>query len=229
MAGPAPIPDDPIQQVTEAVRSVLDGERPRSPERKDSDRHVFVGTLLSVRQAEALPSGTRTVQVACGVVVTPLAQEMLKRRGITIQLGSPIGSRIKGGSSGEWGFVVDSDLGTVLALRRALVGDERPWSELPADLPSVVEWLVEATDRGAVWVTEEAALTVWKSCQVNGVRAATAAEPADIHRAAMTLGPNLLVIEPVGKSISWMKQLVSAFRRAGPPAIPEAVSVGGKP
>jgi hypothetical protein len=38
----------------------------------------------------------------------------------------------------------------------------------------------------------------------------------------------LLVIEPVGKSISWMKQLTSAFRMAGPPASPETLMAGGK-
>ena len=187
-----------------------------------------MGKLLSVRQAEALPPGTRTVQVACGVVITPLAQDLLKRQGITIRVGSQADTRKAGARSGEWGFAIESDLGTVSALRRALLDDDRPWSELPAELTTVTAWLVEATGRGAVWVTEEAALTVWKSCQVSGVRAAAATEPADVHRAARTLGPNLLVIEPVGKSISWMKQLASAFRMAGPPASPETLMAGGK-
>jgi hypothetical protein len=228
MAGPAPIPEDPIHQVSEAVQEVLKDLRPRSPARTESDCQVFVGKLLSVRQAESLPPGTRTVQVACDVVITPLAQDLLKLRGITIRIGTKANSR-EAASSGEWGFAIESGLGTVSALRRALLGDERPWSELPAELSNVGEWLVEAAGRGAVWVTDEGALTVWKSCQVSGVRAASAAEPADVHRAAITLGPNLLVIEPAGKSISWMKQLVSAFRMAGPPAIPETLTAGGKP
>lgn len=226
--GPAPIPDDPIHQVSEAVQSVLKNLRPRPPARKEPDCHVFVGKLLSGRQAEALPPGTRTVQVACGSVITPLAQDLLKRRGIAIRIGSKADSRGTGASSGEWGFAIESELGTVSALRRALLGDERPWSELPAELANVTEWLLEAAGRGAVWVTDEAALTVWKSCQVSGVRAASAAEPADVHRAAETLGPNLLVIEPAGKSISWMKQLASAFRMAGPPAIPDTLTAEGK-
>jgi hypothetical protein len=228
MAVSAPLPDDPIHQVSEAVESVLNDLRPRALTRKEPHCHVFVGKLLSVRQAEALPPGTRTVHVACGVVITPLAQDLLKRQGITIRVGGQADTRKADQRSGEWGFAIESDLGTVSALRRALLGDEHPWSELPAELSNVTEWLVEATGRGAVWVTERAALSVWKSCQVSGVRAAAATEPADVHRAAMTLGPNLLVIEPVGKSISWMKQLASAFRMAGPPASPEALMAGGK-
>jgi hypothetical protein len=225
---PASIPNDPIPHVSEAVESVLKDLRPRSPVRKDPGCHVFVGKLLSVRQTEALPPGTRSVQVDCSVVITPLAQDLLKRRGITIRVGSHAESRKTGGPSGEWGFAIESEQGTTAALRRALLDDLHPWSELPAELTNVTEWLVEAAGRGAVWVTDEAALTVWKSCQVNGVRAAAATEPAEVHRAARTLGPNLLVFEPAGKSISWMKQLTSAFRMAGPPASPETLMAGGK-
>jgi hypothetical protein len=228
MAGPAPTPDDPIHHVSEAVDSVLKDLRPRLPLRKRPDCQVFVGKLLSVRQAEALPPGTRTVQVACGAVITPLAQDLLKRWGITIRVGSQADARKAGASRGEWGFAIESDLGTVSALRRALLAEERPWSELPAELSNVMEWLLQATNRGAVWVTDEAAPTVWKSCQVPGVRAAAATEPGDVHRAARTLGPNLLVVEPLGKSISWMKQLASAFRMMGPPAIPETPMAGGE-
>jgi hypothetical protein len=228
MPDPAPLPADPIHQVSEAVESVLKDLRPRSPARKDPDCQAFMGKLLSVRHAEALSPGTRTVQVACGVVITPLAQDLLKRRAISIRVGTQAETRKAGARSGEWGFAIESDLGTVSALRQALLGGDQPWSELPAELAIVTAWLVAATDRGAVWVTEESALTVWKSCQVNGVRAAAATEATDVHRAAMSLGPNLLVIEPVGKSISWMKQLASAFRMAGPPAIPETLMAGGK-
>src|SRR5690348_16259881 len=81
MAGPAPVPKDPIHQVSEAVESVLKHLQPRSPARNDPDCHVFAGRLPSVRQTESLPQGTRTVQVAGGVVITPLADDLLKRRG----------------------------------------------------------------------------------------------------------------------------------------------------
>ncbi len=154
MAGPAPISDDPIHQVSEAVESVLKDLRPRSLARKDPDCQVLVGNLLSVRQVEALPPGTRAVQVGCGVVITPLAQDLLKRRGISIRVGSQADTRKSGAVSGEWGFAIESELGTVSALRRALLEDDRPWSELPAELATVAEWLLEATGRGAVWVTD---------------------------------------------------------------------------
>ena len=146
----AGLPDDPIHQVSEAVQSVLNRNRPRSPERKDADCHVFAGTLLSVRQAEALPPGTRAVQTASGVVITPLARDFLKRRGITIRVGNQADTRKAGAQSGEWGFAIESELGTVSALRRALLEDVRPWSEAAEELTTVTEWLVAATGRGAL-------------------------------------------------------------------------------
>jgi hypothetical protein len=78
-----------------------------------------------------------------------------------------------------------------------------------------------------MWITEQAALTVWKSCQLAGVRAAVAAEPTDVQHAVSTLGLNLLVIEPAGKSISFMKQLAKTFRNAGSPTIPDTLIAGG--
>src|SRR5438309_5391811 len=104
MTGLAPISDDPIHQVSEAVELVLNDLRPRALPRKDPACQVLVGNLLSVRQVEALPQGTRAVQVGCGVVVTPLAQELLKCRGISIRVGSQADTRKSGAISGEWGF-----------------------------------------------------------------------------------------------------------------------------
>ena len=46
------------------------------------------------------------------------------------------------------------------------------------------------------------------------------------RRAVASLGVNLLVVEPAGKSISWMKQLGTAFRLAGAPAVPQALADG---
>jgi hypothetical protein len=39
---------------------------------------------------------------------------------------------------------------------------------------------------------------------------------------------NLLVVEPAGKSISWMRQLAKAFRSAGAPRVPDFLLAGGQ-
>jgi hypothetical protein len=194
--------------------------------RREPDCQVFVDKLFSLRHAEALPRCTRVVQVAPATVITPMARDLLKLRGITIRLESLNEARSVS-LRGEWAFAITSDMGTVHALRRALLDDSRPWTELDPALERVAEWVIAGAGRGAMLITEEGALTVWRSCQVPGVRAASAVEPADVHHAVRSLGLNLLVIEPAGKSISWMKQLGNAFRHSGSPVIPDDLLPGG--
>jgi hypothetical protein len=220
---------DPIQKVDEAVRAVLAELQGTTRSRKEPDCQVFVDRLFSVRQAEALPPGTRVVQLGPATVVTPLARDLLKRRGITIRLGGA--GESLAAARGEWAFSIatGSELGMVSALRRALLADPRAWIEFEPSLDLVAKWLVDVKGRGAMFITSEAALAVWKSCRITGVRAASATEPSEVYRAIETLGINLLVIEPAGKSISWMKQLAGAFRFAGAPRAPEYLLAEDRP
>jgi len=219
---------DPIKNVDGAVRAVLAELKLKGPcrSRKESDRHVVVDRLFSLRHAEALPPGTRIVQLGPATVVTPLARDLLKRKGITIQLGG-LGESLNT-ARGEWAFSIAADselLGTVKALRRALLEDPGAWIEFEPSLDLLANWLVDGEGRGAMFFTSEMALAVWKSCQITGVRGATAAEPGEVYRAVQSLGMNLLVVEPAGKSISWLKQLAGAFRVTGAPRAPESLRV----
>jgi hypothetical protein len=150
---------------------------------------------------------------------------MLKRLGVTIRLGSSSHALLTS-ARGEWAFAIETDTGTTHALRRALLDAPQPWAELESSLECVIAWLLEGSGRGAMLITADAAVAVWKSCQVPGVRAASAVEPADVGRAVASLGVNLLVIEPAGKSISWMKQLGTTFRQLGAPAVPQILQTG---
>jgi hypothetical protein len=211
---------DPVRKVSAAVREVLAGFAGSPSIAREPAHQTFLEGLFSVRDVETLPPGTRSARIPAGTVVTPLAQERLNRRGIEI-------SRIAdedehAAASGEWAFAIsaESEVGTVMALRRSLLEGAGRWAELEPSIDRVTDWLSEKTGRGAMFVTFSAALTVWRACQVRGVRAASAGELADVHRAAVELGMNLLVIEPAGKSIHWMKQMGRAFQQTGAPRVP---------
>ncbi len=211
-----------LLDVDAAVRSVLSelfaasrviGSRSRQPD------EVFAGRLMSLRQAESLPRGLQDVRVAPGTVITPLAREFLKRRGIEIRLVSR--SEIERvGNPGEWGFVIETNSGLVDAFRRSLLDETGHWLELGATVDDATLWVSEAQTRGALVLTDEASVAVYRACQFVGVRAATAEDPQAAARAVRSLGVNLLVIEPAGKPISLLKQISSTFRRAGSPVAP---------
>lgn len=217
--------DDPIRLVDAAVRSVLVELRTASLPRPAVDEHVCLDRLFTLRHAEALPPGTRVLRIGPGTVVTPMARDLLRRQGITIHLGLP--ESLWSAAAGEWGFSIatGSEAGPIQALRRALVEDARSWLEVPSGLPSAAAWLLADTGRGVLLLTHEPEVVVWQACRVPGLRAASAHELADVHRAVRGLGINLLAIEPAGKSISWIKQLGLAFRQGGAPAAPEHLAV----
>ena len=221
---------DPIKEVDDAVRAVLAEWRGSPRFSQEPDCQIVLDKLFSLRHAEALPAGTRIVRLGPATVVTPLARDLLKRKGILIRLGGPGDSAAV--SQGEWGFLIAANvevLGTVQALRRALLEDPRVWIEIEHSLDCLASWLVDWKGRGAMLVTSEAALAVWQSCQISGVRAASAVDPGEVHRAVQSLGMNLLVVDPSGKSISWIKQLASAFRLTGAPRKLESLSREDRP
>lgn len=226
-AGPLPSPalapgsrsiaPDPIQAVNEAVRAVLAGIQGPSPGGSNGRAAdvVFADRLLSLRLAETLPPDVRSIKIAPGTVLTPMARDFLKRRGVTVRLASR--AEIAPAALGEWAFALGASNGQLLALQRAFLEDSRTWTELGPSLDELTSWIRGGEGRGAFLVSIDPALIVWRACQVPGVRAAFAAEPADARGAARSLGANLVVVDPTGKSISWIRQIALAFREAGAP------------
>jgi hypothetical protein len=207
-----------IAEVDAAVRSVLR----LGPESREARSNGFAGRLLALRHVELVAPGQHEICVAPGTVVTPLARDLLKRRGITLrQVAVEQGERVS--RIGEWGLAIDASAasGVVAALRRAL--SEEMWSELEPTSGSAARWVAEAAHRGALLLTAEASVAVWQACQVAGVRAAVADDPDAVARAVRHLGVNLLVVEPLGKSISWVRHLGATFRSAGAPVRPPGI------
>lgn len=206
-----------IAEVDAAVRSVLAAQG-----QTGGSEGMFVGRLFGRRHAEAVAAGTREVRVAPRTVVTPLARDLLKQRGIAIRHAAG-GASSRVVHAGEWAFANEgaAESGLVAALRRSLLDES--WIELEAPPGAAARWVAESPHRGALVVTDEASIAVWRACQVAGVRAATADDPDAVARAVRRLGVNLLVVEPPGKSISWIRQLGTTFRRAGAPARPEGI------
>jgi len=232
-AGPTPSPalapgsrsvaPDPILTVDAAVRAVLADFRvpTQGPANGRAADVVFADRLFSLRMAETLPPDVRSIKIAPGTVLTPLARDFLKRRGVAVRLAGL--AEIAPTARGEWAFALGARNGQLQALQRAFLEDARTWTELDPSLDELTAWIRDGEGRGTFLVTVDPALVVWRACQVPGVRAAFAAEPADARSASRSLGANLLVVDPTGKSISWIRQIALAFRGAGAPRFAEDV------
>lgn len=211
---------DLVAQVEAIVRRVLQEllAKPQQPQAAPalSSEH-FAGSLFAFRHAEALPPGTRELRLDPATVLTPLARDHLKRLGIAIRIVSG-GELALAGAALEWGLAVEPGFPLAHSLKRALLADRDTWFDLGHTVDQAAHWVAAAPHRAAVLITPEAALATYSACQVNGVRAATIADPDAILRAARSLAANLLVIEPANQSIHTIKHLCATYRRVGLPA-----------
>ncbi len=204
-------PGPTASQVDAAIRAVLG----TWPGRVDAPAvEMFAGRWLGLRHVESLPPGTQEIRLAPGTVITPLARDQMRRRGITARVVSA-GELARSGHVGAWGFVLET--GTPLAdvIRHAFVSDRETWLDLGDTALDAARWVGAGDHRGAVVVTPEASVATWRACQVPRVRAATVASPDAVLRACRRLGANLVVIEPAEQSIYSIKHLCATFRRAG--------------
>ncbi len=209
-----------VWSVLAEIRSVPDRNGRGHGQGSSAGGEVFAERLFALRHAEGLPGATREVRIVPGTVVTPLARDHLKRRGIELRFVSEwqTDGRL---DRGEWGFAIASESGLMTALRRAFLDGAEGWVELEGLGDAAARWVGESSRRGAMLMTDEASVAVWRACQFPGVRAAAVADIDAGARAGRRLGANLLVVEPSGKSISLLRQLGQTLRRSGPPRAPE--------
>ena len=208
-----------IEQVDSAVRAVLDRLEGRSVPRN----RTFAGRLLALRDVEDWDSGE--IGISPGTVVTPLARDHLKKRGVVLRF---IGEREvdRRPVEGEWGFAMETRSGMIDAVRRAILDGRGSWSEVGSSTIEAAAWAAARPDRGAAVVTDQGAVACWMANKVEGVRAAWVAESGALERAIRTLGPNLIVIETAGQTIYGIRNLLNGFRRGGAPTTPEALTRG---
>ena len=199
--------------------------------RKDPDCQVVVGKLFSARHVEALPPGTRTIQVAPGTVVTPVARDMLKRLGVAIRLMSSSHS-LMASAHGEWAFAIDTETGTTQAVaegtarRPSPLGRARVFARSGHRMAARGVGTRGHADHGR---TRRSRSGGRARSRESGPRRPSS--PPTSAARSRRLGVNLLVVEPAGKSISWMKQLgdgVPAGRGARGPRRACARREGGR-
>ena len=210
-----------LDDVDSAVRTVIAemfGRRSGKP-KVDEWSEDFSGRLFALRHAETLKVGVRAVRVSPGTVVTPLARDYLKRQGIEVRYASR-SELERVDRRGEWAVAFEDDSGLNQALRRSLLDGEDSWREIEASPGNPAMWVAETSGRGALVLTREASVAVFRACLVPGVRACSAAEPEAVSRAVKALGVNLLVVETPGKPIALVRQIGAAFRRGGGPELP---------
>lgn len=211
------------EEVDRAVKAALAAQRPVDRTEPHSV-WTFAGRLLSARVLESIPSTVVELSIGPETVLTPMARDQIKRRKICLKWLGRVEARQQNGL-GEWGFSVDSKSWSMTMLRRMLLMTD-DWLDLGDDPQAAALWVAEGQGRGAALLTDQQALAVWQANATNGVRAAAISDADGITRAVSSLGPNLLVIDPLGKSVHELKHLAETFRKTGAPVLPDWLAGG---
>jgi hypothetical protein len=162
--------------------------------------------LTSQRELELLP---RTV-------ITPLAADELKARGIHIrwQAAKPATPTNTTG----WGYAQERPDAVVASAVQALERDGIKLTVL--DVPADALWTAGA---GAIVFCGDAGLICCVANKYSGIRAAAITTPQAAARARQSLGANLLAIEMPGRTFFELRQMLRTIC-AGAPACPTALA-----
>ena len=174
---------------------------------------TWLHRVLSAADLNKNLNGHREVVLAPETVVTPLAAEELRFRGITLRR-EPAGKQV---ATQAWGYGQDRPHPFVSS-RRANSQRARGWSvqELPGigrDLPcrwakAVAECLASGECAGGVLFCEDPGLVSCVANKVAGLRAVPVATVGQAARATLTLAANLLVVEMPGRTFFEIRQIL---------------------
>jgi ribose 5-phosphate isomerase RpiB len=174
---------------------------------------LWPGRVLAVEHLRRSLNGQRRLVLTPEAIVTPLAAEELRSRGIEV-VRRPAQARPNG--SAKWGFAQDRAYPPVAAALRALERDGLAVRELtPTDAAAPCRWakaVAECVARGecaggAVFCGD-AGLVCCVANKVPGLRAAAVATVGQAARATLTLGANLLAVEMPGRTFFEVRQIL---------------------
>jgi hypothetical protein len=168
--------------------------------------------VLSADDLRRHLTSQRELQLLPRTIVTPLAADELKARGVRItwQAVKPTVENATG-----WGYAQERPDATVESAVRALERDGMRLRVL--EMPAVAQGLP------AVVFCSDPALICCVTNKLSGVRAAVVATPQAAARAQQSLGANLLAIEVPGRTFFELRQMLRTIC-AGVPACPDALA-----
>lgn len=189
--------------------------------RADASVHLFPGSLVLERHVYDMPMGTRELAISPKTVVTPLAREILKKKGVSLRwvgAGGMVGMSQK--AAGQWAVLRMSADAQAQAVESLLVGRTgEGWDVAGPALNDAASWTIENSERHLAVLAEVACVAVWRLNQA-GIRAAEVRSALDVERVVQHFAPQSLVVEPSKLPIHEVKQIFQTWRRMGVVAVP---------
>ena len=198
------------------------------------DCRVITMTGLGARLDGARLDGVRRLVVPPGAVVTPSVRDALRRKNVVLSFTNlsftnPAFAATSDDQAAEVRLVLVAAVTSydpaalVGALRDESIHVESDASDCLIEVADkLAEALREPRTLGVV-LTSRRAVALCLANRLDGVRAISGDNAAEVAQSAESVGANLLVIDPAGKGVFPLKRMVLEFRRAGVRECPEVL------
>ncbi|MCI0459659.1 MAG: hypothetical protein L0Z62_22135 [Gemmataceae bacterium] len=175
-------------------------------------------------------NGHRTLLLSPRAIITPLALEQLRERGVEVQRQAITAPQPH--ARPAWGYAQDRPHPLVNSAVQALQREGQQWTELPATCSgpecdwarALAECVGQGQCRGGVIFCQDPGLVCCVANKVAGLRAVPVVTVAQASRAVLTLGPNLMAVEMPGRTFFEIRQILRLCRVPGEATCPPGVA-----
>ena len=201
------------------------------PRETPAGEHVlrWSGRVVAADDLRRSLNGHRELLVAPAAVITPLALEQLRERGVQVRRQSPEPTAIP---RPVWGYAQDRPHPLVRSAVQALERDGLHWRELPpAQSASPCSWAKALAEcvacgecRAGVVFCQDPGLVCCVANKVAGLRGIAVTTVPQAGRAVLTLGPNLVAVEMPGRTFFEIRQILRILCESGQTVCPPGVA-----
>ena len=206
-----------IEAIVREVTARLSAHQAPLPDSSNSKQVVIRHRVVTLAEVEGQLNGATQVVVPKAAVVTPAVKDLLRHAGVALTYATEAG--VNGASKHRLSIGVAETMYDPSPLVRAVYDRFAVVEQLArTGLVTVVDELTAEVARGGnlgLLFTGHLATAACLANRQRGVRAATAASTSEVVAAVDELGGNLLIVDPAQKSLSLLKQMVTAFASSG--------------
>jgi hypothetical protein len=167
--------------------------------------------LLSADDLRRHLTSQRELMLLPKTVITPLAADELKAKGVRISWETPKGKDEATSKQGTWCYAQEKQDAIVSAAIKALERDGAILTKLDFTTARQIAATIVAGRRGGIVFCGDPATVCCIANKIAGVRAASVVNAMQLGRVKKNLGANLFAIEMPGRTFFELRQLLKAI------------------
>lgn len=210
-----------IERIVREVLARL--EKMDAPEKPAAGELRVSAKVVSLGELDGKLEGVQRLIVRRGAVITPAVRDLLRAKKIIIASDAASGKVV---ATVKVRLAVAEAKFDPAALIKGLEAHRVTAERVKQDkLETAVAELCSAATKNEIGVllTGQTALASCLANRNRGVRAAVVSRVPDVVAAMTNLGANLLIVDPVGKSLFELTQMIREFAKSGPRKGPESL------